>query len=142
MPSPHPKSPAIARTGRPASQKSRNPAAMSARAAVVMAPDDAGAHNGLANVALMRGDYDSAVAEGEVAVAAEPDYREAIFDLAQSCYWKIQEQEGDAALPGKALQTYKKLLEAEIEDPRLPQSALSYLQELYAPVIESVAGGN
>ncbi len=107
-----------------------------------LAPDDAGAHNGLANVALMRGDYDSAVAEGEVAVAAEPDYREAIFDLAQSYYWKIQEQEGDAALLGKALQTYKKLLEAEIEDPRLPQSALSYLQELYAPVIESVAGGN
>ena len=42
-----------------------------------LAPDDAGAHYGLANVALMRGDFDSAVAEGEVAVAAEPDYREA-----------------------------------------------------------------
>jgi tetratricopeptide (TPR) repeat protein len=107
-----------------------------------LAPDDASAHNGLANVALMRGDYDSAVAEGEVAVAAEPDYREAIFDLAQSYYWRIQEQGGDPPLLGKAFQVYKKLLESEIEDPRLPQSALSYLQELYAPIIESVSGGN
>lgn len=107
-----------------------------------LAPDDAGAHNGLANVALMCGDYDRAVAEGELAVTAQPDYREAYFDLAQSYYWKIQQQGGDPPLLRKALQTYRKLLELEVEHPRLPQSALPYLQQLYAPIIDSISDNN
>jgi tetratricopeptide (TPR) repeat protein len=107
-----------------------------------LAPDDVGAHNGLANVALMRGDYDHAIAEGELAMTVEPDYREARFDLAQSYYWKIQAQGADPPLRDRALQVYRNLMDAEAKDPRLPQSALSYLQQLYAPIIESVSEGN
>jgi tetratricopeptide (TPR) repeat protein len=105
-----------------------------------LAPDDPGAHNGLANVALMRGDYDRAVAEGERAVAALPTYREAYFDLAQAYYGKIQAQGGDPALMRKALETYQKLLELETENPRLPAHALPWLQQLYDPIVASISG--
>jgi tetratricopeptide (TPR) repeat protein len=105
-----------------------------------LAPDDPGAHNGLANVALMRGDYDRAVAEGETVVAAQPTYREAYFDLSQAYYWKIQTQGGDPALVRKALETYQKLVELEAESPRLPADALPRLQQLYDPIIASISG--
>ena len=105
-----------------------------------LAPDDPSAHNGLANVALMRGDYDRAVAEGETVVAAQPTYREAYFDLAQAYYFNIQAQGGDPALVRKAVETYQKLMELEAENPRLPAENLQWLQQLYDPIIARISG--
>ena len=75
-------------------------------------------------------------------VTALPDYREAYFDLAQAYYWKMQGQGDDPALRGKALQVYRKLMELEHENPRLPAENLSFLQDLYGPVIDFVPGGS
>jgi tetratricopeptide (TPR) repeat protein len=107
-----------------------------------LAPDDPGARNGLANVALMRGDYDTAVAEGEAVVAAQPTYREAYFDLAQAYFRKIQAQGDDPALVRKAVATYQKLQELEAGNPHLPSDYLQWLQQLYAPIIASISSDN
>jgi tetratricopeptide (TPR) repeat protein len=50
----------------------------------------ASAHNGLANLYLLQGDYDRAIEAGQKAVALESSYLFAYFDLAMAHFGKAQ----------------------------------------------------
>lgn len=94
-------------------------------------PDDPSAHNGLAGVALLRGDHDRAIAAAEAAVALRPDYREALFDLSQAYLLKARTEPGDHAAVARGLEVARSLLELEDADRSLPDHALQLLRGTY-----------
>jgi tetratricopeptide (TPR) repeat protein len=49
-------------------------------------PDDASAHNGLGDIALIKGDYDTAIEACTRAIVLRPNYLLAQYDLAEAYY--------------------------------------------------------
>jgi hypothetical protein len=84
----------------------------------------------------MRGDYERAITAAEAAVARDPDYREAEFDLVQAYSLKIRAHPNDSHLLLRGLEVAMSLLEREERDPRLPPHALQRLMVLYQPLID------
>lgn len=103
-----------------------------------MDPNDPSAHNGIASVSLMRGDYERAITEAEAAIALRPDYREAQFDLLQAYFTKIRVHSNDPALLHRGLMVLQKLVELEREEPRLPQHAHQRIVDIQKELVARV----
>lgn len=80
-------------------------------AALIADSRDAGALNGLANVALLHGEYDRAVAWGRLALALAPRYSAALWDLAQALEEKSRREGWTPEIKDLLRGSYQRLLE-------------------------------
>jgi tetratricopeptide (TPR) repeat protein len=106
---------------------------------VEVEPDNASAWNGVGSVDIVAGDYASAVANIERAVALNPDYVEAWYDLAQVKYALSRRANSEIERYEKlhdALQAYLKVKELGLRDILLPPQAEQHLDAMFVPVVK------
>ena len=106
--------------------------------------NNAGAHNGLASICIVKGDYDGGIEECRKAIALEPKYLFAFFDLASAYYGKARTAT-NALEKAQALQrfveTYLTVVELDDNDPAagsLPPQARQALEAYSAWVLHEI----